>query len=274
MLVFPFAKINLGLNVIRRRTDGFHEIESVLVPIPLYDALEVIVDKESSDGALRYTRSGLAIDGHIDADLCKRAVLLVAREFKLPGLRMHLHKNIPMGAGLGGGSSDAAHVLKVLNELLHLGLGQDQLQVLAAELGSDAPFFMERTACLAEGRGEILRPVPLDLKGLYLHLVHPGIHVSTAEAFKNTSPTHTHNDTAVKLRTEPMERWQQIITNSMERSVFAAHPAIGAMKERMLRAGASYAAMSGSGSSVYGLFRSVPPEMNWPDRYRSWSLLL
>lgn len=270
MLVFPPAKINLGLNVIERRADGFHEIESVLVPIPLRDALEIIVDPDLPRGEVVYTRSGLSIDGDIERDLCMRAVRSISRDHELPGLRMHLHKVVPMGAGLGGGSSDGAHALMLLDWLLRLNLGRDHLHKLAAELGSDCPFFLGSGAAFVTGRGERLSPIALDLWGLWLMLVNPGLHVSTAEVYANTSPSGRRMDLSKALRSSRVEEWGSIVPNAMEQYVFSAHPEIGKIKQRLLEAGAAHAAMSGSGSSVFGLFRTEPTSIKWPRAYSHW----
>lgn len=270
MLVFPHAKINLGLNVIERRADGFHEIESVLVSIPLRDALEIIVDPHLPRGEVVYTRSGLSIDGDIERDLCMRAVRSMGRDHGLPGLRMHLHKVVPMGAGLGGGSSDGAHALMLVDRLLHLELGSEYLYKLAAELGSDCPFFLGSEAALVTGRGERLSPIALDLGGLWLMIVNPGLHVSTGEVYANTSPSGKRMDLGEALLSSTMEEWGSIAPNAMEQYVFSAHPEIGKIKQRLLEAGAAHTAMSGSGSSVFGLFRTEPTSIKWPGGYSNW----
>lgn len=270
MLVFPHAKINLGLNVIERRADGFHEIESVLVPIPLRDALEIIVDPQLPKGKIVYTRSGLSVDGDIERDLCMRAIRSIAEDHELPGLRMHLHKVVPMGAGLGGGSSDGAHALMLVDRLLQLKLGSEYLQKRAAELGSDCPFFLGSGAAFVTGRGERLSPIALDLGGLWLLLVNPGFHVSTAEVYANITPSGRRMDLGKAPLTSRMEEWGSIAPNVMEQYVFSAHPEVGKIKQRLLEAGAVHAAMSGSGSSVFGLFKNKPATIDWPEAYSHW----
>lgn len=266
MIRFPHAKINLGLNVVRKRPDGWHEIESVLVPIPLHDVLEVLVDADLPAGECVLTRSGLPVDGEVEKDLCWRAVKAVGRLRALPGLRVHLHKVVPMGAGLGGGSSDATHTLLLLNDLLQLGLSYDELHAMAASLGSDCPFFLSRTPQLAKGRGEQLRPVELDIQGIRLLLVNPGLHVPTPQAYALTRPTERSMD-LVNALSSPMEEWQRSVHNTMETGIFPQFPEIGMIKERLVASGATYAAMSGSGSSVFGLFRNEPPALAWPEHY-------
>jgi len=274
MIVFPHAKVNLGLNVVRRRADGYHDIESVLFPIPLCDALEVVVDPALPVNGVVLTRSGLSVPGDPDQDLTMRALRGVQHGRTLPGLRVHLHKAVPMGAGLGGGSSDGTHMLLLLNDLLELGLTPDALRGLAEGLGSDCPFFLDRSPQLAEGRGERLTPVPLDLAGTWLVLVNPGEHVPTAEAYRNAVPTGHRMALADTLRMEPMERWWESVPNVLEPFVLRAWPKVARVKERLLAAGANYCAMSGSGSSVFGLFRHDPGRIEWPGDHRAWTFAL
>ncbi|MBK8499515.1 MAG: 4-(cytidine 5'-diphospho)-2-C-methyl-D-erythritol kinase [Flavobacteriales bacterium] len=272
MIAFPNAKINLGLNIVRRRADGFHDIETVMVPVGLHDVLEVIVDPSLPAGEVVYSRSGIALDGTLESDLCMRAVRLIGRNLRLPGLRMHLHKVIPIGAGLGGGSSDAAHALLLLDKLLDLRQGRDRLDFLAAELGSDCPFFIEGRPCIATGRGELLRPMQLDLSIWMIQIVHPGIHVPTAQVYGQIDSSGRSVDLASILHGSDPSAWQDQVINSMEKIVFAQHPAVEAIKSRLLAEGASYASMSGSGSAVFGIFRTTPPIMQWPNGYRSWNV--
>lgn len=274
MLVFPHAKINIGLNVVERRADGFHEIESILVPIPLRDALEMIVDPDLPHGSIHYERTGLAVAGDPEQDLCMRAVRSIGRNRDLPGIRMHLHKVIPMGAGLGGGSSDGAHALLLLDELLGLGIPLAELHDLASELGSDCPFFLQDHGALVTGRGELLSPISLDLKGYWLVLVNTGLHVGTAEVYKNTKPTERRWDLGTIMQQTSPKDWGRVAPNVMEEYVYRKHPQLVTVKERLQEAGAIHPAMSGSGSSVFGIFRGVPPTLEWPSTYASWVLPL
>jgi 4-diphosphocytidyl-2-C-methyl-D-erythritol kinase len=274
MLLFPHAKINLGLNVVRRRDDGYHDLQSIMVPIPLHDALEAVLDPTLDENNVVFTRSGIPVPGDPDRDLCMKAVDAVRAIGNMPGIRLHLHKAIPMGAGLGGGSSDGTHTLLLLNSLLGLGLRQEQLHRMATALGSDCPFFLTRNAQLAEGRGERLRAVPLDLKGYWLVLVNPGIHVSTAEVFGNTTPTGTEMQFDDLLLDRPLEYWDQDLRNTMEPYVLNMHPEVGRIKEKLRSAGAGHCAMSGSGSSVFGIFRTPPPKLEWPGTHASWTMML
>lgn len=274
MIVFPHAKINLGLNVVRKRADGYHDIESVLVPIPLHDILEVVVDPELPDNEVVFTRTGLPVPGDPEQDLCMKAFRAHQAKNALPGLRMHLHKVIPMGAGLGGGSSDGTHTLILLNELLGLRNTDPELRALAEGLGSDCPFFLRHGPHLMEGRGERMSPVPIDLSGYWILLVNPGEHVSTAEVYGHTVPSGTNDDLSALLMERKVEEWQGLVHNRMEPFVVSTHPSVGTIKQRLLKAGARYAAMSGSGSTVFGLFKEEPPRMEWPAAHRAWSLRL
>ncbi|MFN3875264.1 MAG: 4-(cytidine 5'-diphospho)-2-C-methyl-D-erythritol kinase [Flavobacteriales bacterium] len=270
MIVFPHAKINLGLNVVRKRTDGYHDIETVMVPIPLCDALEAVVDAAIAPGQAAFTRSGLPVNGPLEADLVMRAHALLGALRPLPGLRLHLHKAIPMGAGLGGGSSDGAHALLLLNKLLGLGIGAEELRGLALRLGSDCPFFLAQGPQLATGRGEVLLPVHPPLPGLWLLVVNPGVAVPTAEVYAHVRPTGTGLGLARVLLEEPVERWRALAPNIMEEHVFRTRPVVAAACQRLRDAGALHAAMSGSGSTVFGLFAAEPPAMDWPAGHAAW----
>jgi 4-diphosphocytidyl-2-C-methyl-D-erythritol kinase len=261
MISFPNAKINLGLHITSKRKDGYHEIETCMVPIPLFDALEMILDKKSS-----WNSSGLVIPGDPKENLILKAEKLLKRDFPgLPNLAIHLHKNIPMGAGLGGGSADGAFALKLMNNLFDLHLDDFFLEEYAAELGSDCPFFIENTPKIARGRGEILEPIDLSLKGNYLVLINPGIHVGTKEAYSGVTPT------IPKVKLEEVlsdrNRWKSDLVNDFEPSIFKNHPEIAEIKAKMYSEGAFYAAMSGSGSSVFGLFEEKPIGMDWKENY-------
>lgn len=268
MLHFPHAKVNLGLRVLRKRPDGYHDLESVLLPIPLCDVLEAVVDPAVPAGEVAFARSGLAVPGPQDDDLCLNAVRLLGQRRALPGLRMQLHKTIPAGAGLGGGSSDAAHTLLLVDRLLDLRTPESELERMAAELGSDCPFFLRSGPQLAEGRGERLRSVPLDLKGHWLMLLSPGIHVSTPWAFSQVNPTGSALD--LNLFHDPPGTWSGRLVNDLEPAVFAMHPELARLKECLLDQGAAYAAMSGSGSTLFGLFSRQPQRLELPEGCRSW----
>ena len=270
MLVFPAAKINLGLHVLRQRTDGYRDIETVMVPIPLHDALEAVIDPQLPNGRLIFSRSGLNVPGDPVEDLCVKAHGLLNANCALPGLRMHLHKVIPIGAGLGGGSSDGAHALKLLNELLVLRLGQTDLLAMAAELGSDCSFFMEGGVQLATGRGDVLVPLTVSLKGWWLVLLNPGIHVRTAEVYANTEMAPAKTDLAELITHSTPEEWSGQLVNVMESYVLKAYPVVAEAKRLLSGMGATYSAMSGSGSSVFGMFKDKPVLPALPSGHRGW----
>lgn len=269
MITFPNAKINLGLHITKKRNDGFHDIETCMYPIPLYDALEMIIDKKHTT----FESSGIAIPGNPADNLILKAFNLLKKDFPaLPNLHIHLHKHIPMGAGLGGGSADAAYALKLMNNLFDLILDDFFLEEYAAQLGSDCAFFIENSPKIARGRGELLTPVSLDLAGTYLVLINPGIHVGTKEAYAGVKPAPPK----VKLEEvlSDKSRWKDELVNDFEASIFTNHPEIPEIKQTMYEAGAFYAAMSGSGSSVFGLFEQKPEEMKWKASYFQVAALL
>lgn len=259
MIIFPNCKINLGLYITRKREDGFHDLETLFYPIPFNDALEVIHHPASSE--MDFTSTGIPIPGDPATNLCVKAYELLKKDHpSLPGIKMHLHKTIPMGAGLGGGSADGAFALKLLNDQFTLGLSNERMFEYALLLGSDCPFFLVNSPCIAKGRGEILSAVDLDLSAYHILVVHPSIHVSTAEAFSSIIPsTPTHSiEELVKL---PVKNWRTSLTNQFEPPVFKLYPELLEIKETLYNNGAIYASMSGSGSSIYGLFTKLPKEL-------------
>ena len=260
MITFPQAKINLGLNVVERRADGYHNLETVFYPVPLCDALEVQVMDErfpsEFDCDLKVT--GRAVDGDEQRNLVVRAYQLLKQEFPhLPRVHAHLHKGIPTQAGMGGGSSDCAAMLTLLNQEFELGLTKEELIRRAAMLGADCAFFVLNTPAYAEGIGERLQPISLSLRGWYLAVVRPDIPVPTKEAFALITPKHPEINCREVVR-RPVEEWREALVNDFEQSVFALHPEIGQVKEQLYKLGAVYSAMSGSGSAVFGLFHEEP----------------
>jgi 4-diphosphocytidyl-2-C-methyl-D-erythritol kinase len=255
MVLFPNCKINLGLNITGKREDGYHNLETVFYPIALKDALEAIVsDKDAA--TVRFSSSGLPVNGDPSNNLCMKAWNLLNKDFpECRKVQIHLHKAIPMGAGLGGGSADGAFTLLLLNQLLQLRLSEEQLLYYALQLGSDCPFFIKNKPCLATGRGEILREINLDLSRFHFVLVNPGIHISTAEAFANIIPRKPELSVA-EIINDPIETWRYRLTNDFEQSIEKNHPAITQIKSTLYNHGALYASMSGSGSTVYGIFPS------------------
>lgn len=274
MVLFPHAKINLGLNVVARRPDGYHDIESILVPIPLHDVLEAVIAPELGANGLEFTRTGSPIAGSVEDDLCHKAVRLIQDLRPLPGLKMHLHKVIPMGAGLGGGSSDGAHTLLLVNEVCGSGLAPGLLRDLAAQLGSDCPFFLEKGPQFVHGRGELMEGIDLDLKDIWLVLLNPGTHVSTAEVYRNTKPTGRRWNLQDLLSRERRGDWNDRLRNTMEPYVTATYPEVEELKHLLRAGGAFHAAMSGSGSSVFGLFTRPPGDLPLPAGTRAWTLRL
>lgn len=256
MVLFPNCKINLGLNITRKREDGYHDLETVFYPIPLKDALEAVVsDKDAA--TIRFTSSGLPVKGDPANNLCMKAWDLLHKD--IPGLRhvqIHLHKAIPMGAGLGGGSANGAFTLLLLNKLLQLHLSEEQLLQYALQLGSDCPFFIKNKPCLATGRGEILHEIKLDLSRFHFVLVNPGIHISTAEAFAHIIPRQPAISVASVIK-DPIDTWKNRLTNDFEQSIEKNYPVIAQIKSTLYNHGALYASMTGSGSTVYGIF---PPD--------------
>ncbi len=266
MIVFPNCKINLGLSILRKRADGFHDLETVFFPLQLKDALELITDTEGN--GIQFTCSGIQVDGDETDNLCVKAYQLLKKDFpQIPAVKMHLHKAIPLGAGLGGGSADGASALKLINEKFGLGLSTEQLLSYAASLGSDAPFFILNKPSFASGRGEILEEISLDLSSYELVLVNPAVHINTGQAFTQLSPVVPERSIREIIQ-QPVSSWKDQLLNDFEKPVFAQYPSIGTIKETLYAKGAVYAAMSGSGSTVFGLFnRNEVPAFEFPAAY-------
>ena len=251
MICFPNAKINLGLNVVSKRPDGYHNIETIFYPIPVKDALEIVKADTFS-----FTQTGITIDAPIEKNLVVKALNLIKSRHDIPELEVHLLKTIPFGAGLGGGSADAAFMLKLLNDYCELHISEENLEELASSIGADCPFFIRNTPVFASGTGNIFKAVNLSLNGYYLCLVKPDVIVSTPEAYSLVTPAKP----ALSLKEiihKPVEEWKNLMINDFEKSVFPKHPAIAEIKETLYKEGAIYASMSGSGSSVFGLFKEA-----------------
>ena len=260
MITFPNAKINLGLHITEKRPDGYHNLETIFYPIPLEDALEICPRRAGGDKC-SLTQSGMPVEGDADRNLVVRAYRLLDETYHLPPTDIFLHKRIPTGAGLGGGSADAAFMLKLLNETYNLKLTDGRLEEHAACLGADCAFFIRNRATYAEGIGNVFSPVELSLAGWGLLLVKPDVFVSTRDAFARIRPRHPEHSLK-DLIARPVESWKDCLANDFEESVFPQFPAIGDIKAGLYRLGAVYASMSGSGSSVYGLFA---PGTSLPD---------
>ena len=254
MVSFPHCKINLGLNILAKRPDGYHEIETCFYPIPWTDILEIIPSER-----FEFTSSGIAIPGKEEENLCIKAYQLLQHDFNLSPVKVHLHKIIPMGAGLGGGSSDAAFTLRLLNSIFELKISEEAMKQYASRLGSDCSFFVKDTPQIGTGRGEILNPIQFNLKGKFIVIIIPPIHVSTAEAYAGVTPVL--NSTITGIITGDNSSWKNLLKNDFEESVFRNHPKIRAIKEKLYQLNAVYASMSGSGSAVYGIFEQ---EVHWP----------
>jgi len=265
VVTFPNAKINLGLQILRKRPDGYHDISSLFLPIPLCDVLEVIESKK-----LSFASSGLPIPGNTDDNLCLKAYHLLKADFDLPPVSIHLHKVIPMGAGLGGGSADGAFVLSMLNEKFGLRLTQKQLESYAAQLGSDCPFFIGNLAAIASGRGTDLASHAIDLKGHYLVLLFPGIHIGTREAYAGVKP-HAGQPNIADILAAPVNQWKNTLKNDFETSVFPSRPLLPSLKDLLYQTGAAYASMTGSGSTIYGIFETQPVLSALPAGVTSWT---
>ena len=256
MIAFPIAKINLGLNVVERRPDGYHNLETVFYPVQIKDALELTMMNtrfpSATDCDIEVTN--LAVEGDEQRNLVVRAYQLLKQDFpQMPRVHAHLWKGIPTQAGMGGGSSDCAYTIRLLNEMFTLGLSEQQMIGYAARLGADCAFFILSRPAYAEGIGERLQPVSLDLGSYYIGVVRPDIPVSTREAFSLIKPQRPLKNCRDVVM-QPIETWRDELTNDFEQSVFTLHPEIGAIKQQLYRLGAVYAAMSGSGSAVFGLF--------------------
>jgi 4-diphosphocytidyl-2-C-methyl-D-erythritol kinase len=267
MLRFPNCKINLGLHITGKREDGFHNLETVFYTVAFKDALELIT-APGNITEIEFTGTGLAVDGNIEDNLCIKAYRLLKKDFpQLPVVKIHLHKVIPMGAGLGGGSADASFMLQMLNEKFRLNLSIVQLQKYAIQLGSDCPFFIINKPCFATGRGEILEEIKIDLSAHKIVLINPGIHVNTGWAFSNITPSLPKKPVK-KIVHQPVSTWKDELKNDFETAVFAAHPQVKEIKESLYAQGAVYAAMSGSGSTVFGIFKqNADLVKNYPAHY-------
>lgn len=263
MISFPNCKINLGLRVVGKRKDGYHNLETVFYPVLVKDVLEVVQGDQTS-----FQLSGLPVPGNIHDNLCLRAYYLLKKDLpQIPFVNIYLYKTIPLGAGLGGGSADGAFMLKMLNRKFSLNISAEVLVKYALQLGSDCPFFINNTPSFATGRGEELTTIGLDLIKYKIVLVNPGIHVSTKEAFLNLSPAPPVKSIRQTIA-QPMASWKAELINDFENNVFQLYPEIETIKKRLYESGAIYASMTGSGSTVFGIFEALKPsELSFPQHY-------
>jgi len=266
MICFPNAKINLGLNIVSKRPDGFHNIETIFYPITLSDVLEFI---EGNDNSTSIKSTGNCLNIPDNQNICIKAYELLSKDFALAPLEIYLHKVIPSGAGLGGGSSDAAFFLKSLNSHFKFGLSDNELEAYAAQLGSDCPFFIRNNSAFATGKGEIFEKNNLDLSNYYIYLVKPDVFVSTAVAYNSIVPA-LPKYSLKDLINQPMESWKDMILNDFESNIFKIHPLLEQIKLQLYNHGAIYASMSGSGSSIYGIFKNRPEKIKDFDSHYSW----
>ena len=253
-LVKTGCKINLGLNVVERRSDGYHNLQTIFYPVPLYDELTI----RESEGEDVLMLGGNPLEGDVQDNLVLRAVRLLRQEgFSVPPLNIDLKKVIPSGAGLGGGSSDAACMVTTLARLYNLPLSEEQMKLLVGKLGADCPFFINPRPLYAEGIGDVFTPISLILNGWYLLLVKPEVHVSTREAYAGVHP-HMPAYSLLETIKLPVGQWVGRMVNDFEESIFSNHPLLAEIKQELYHQGAAYASMSGSGSTIFGLFRSRP----------------
>jgi 4-diphosphocytidyl-2-C-methyl-D-erythritol kinase len=265
VISYPNAKINLGLSILRKREDGFHDIESVFYPVPWKDMLEIVPQKTLS-GVVDFSSSGIEIPFNGGLNLCEKVYNVLHNKHVLPSVRIHLHKQVPIGAGLGGGSADAAFAAVMFNEMFNLQISDFELEELVSEVGSDCPFFVQNKPTYVTGRGEILEPFDLDLSGYWVMLVNPNIHIGTAEAYAGIIP-RTPEHSLKEILSDDVDQWKGLVKNDFEDSIFKNHPEIKELKTRLYDEGADYAAMSGSGSTVFGLFQSKPQNWDFSDTY-------
>jgi len=253
MICFPNAKINIGLRVTGKRPDGYHNIESILYPVGLTDILEISEQKKDSGKGISLDTTGIKIDSPPEENLVFRTAELLRKEYSIPPLDIHLHKLIPTGSGLGGGSSDTAFLLRLLNNKFSIRITEEKLHAIASGLGSDCPFFLNRTSAFISGRGENIKRISLNLSQFYLVIVYPGIHIDTGLAYSRITPSKP-GLSLQKLIKYPVSLWKENIFNDFEKPVFSKYPNIKKIKEKLYSMGAIYSSLTGSGSAVYGLF--------------------
>ncbi len=273
MKIYPCAKVNLGLNIVERREDGYHNLETVFYPIPLYDTLEIepIEVMTSQTPACEFTMSGINIEGAPTDNLVMKAYRLLAEDYALPPIKIHLHKGIPSQAGMGGGSSDAAYMIRLLNDMFHLGLSTADMQEKAAKLGADCAFFIQSKPAFARGIGDKLSVIDdedLHLKGIFMVVVKPDVAVSTRDAFAQITPRQPSR-CCLDIVRQPIETWKDALINDFEGSVFNIYPELRHIKERLYQEGALFVQMTGSGSAIYALFRQKPQQIDsiFPNTY-------
>jgi 4-diphosphocytidyl-2-C-methyl-D-erythritol kinase len=254
MISFPNCKINLGLNITERRSDGFHNLETMFYPLNLSDVLEII---KSPDGVFSFQTGGIKIPGKNEDNLCRKAYEMLCKDFQISPVKIYLYKKIPIGAGLGGGSSDAAHSILLLNKLFDLKLSAEKMEDYARSLGSDCAFFIRNKPVFAWDKGDKFSKINISLKNYFYAIVKPEIHINTANAYSGITP-NPNNKPLIKITKSPIEKWKNELTNDFEKPIFKQFPEIENIKSKLYEKGAVYSAMSGSGSAVYGIFENKP----------------
>lgn len=267
MITFPKAKINVGLRITSKRTDGYHDIETLFYPVNLSDALEFVIhgDKPAGD---EFVATGLKISSRPENNIVIKTMRRLRKDFSIPFLKIHLHKAIPSGAGLGGGSSDASSLIKTINRYFGFELTDQEMRSLALELGSDCPFFIDPVPSFATGRGDILHPAHPFLNGYFIAILNPGVSISTREAYINCHPAEPEIPLE-KVISLPADKWKKLIKNDFEEYAFKLYPIISDMKKALYRSGALFSSMSGSGSSVFGIYEGKP---KIPAQLRKYSI--
>jgi 4-diphosphocytidyl-2-C-methyl-D-erythritol kinase len=256
MICFPNAKINIGLNVLEKREDGYHNLESIFYPVNWCDALEAM--QTEGYGSIELQTFGNSIPGSVENNLCAKAYNLLNAKYKLPSVKAWLLKTIPMGAGLGGGSADAAFFLKLLNELFQLNLNTEDLKKIASQIGSDCAFFVDNKPAFVSGKGDVLTPMNIDLNNYYISVVCPQIHVETQKAYSLVTPDKKPISLKQIVIDSPIHSWKELVTNDFEVPIFNSYPQLAEIKNRLYKEGAIYASMTGSGSALYGIFEKKP----------------
>lgn len=267
MLTYSNAKINIGLNIVEKRNDGFHNIETIFFPIGMRDAIEIADSKK--DTLYTFSVSGIPINIDAKDNIVVKAYKLIRSKYKFPAQDIHLHKTIPFGAGLGGGSANAAYMIKLLNNKFNLGMSNEEMESEVKKLGSDCAFFIKNEAAFAIGKGDQLSSIDLNLSCYHILLIKPDIHISTPEAYANIHP-HKPEISLRELIKQPIETWKETIKNDFEESIFPKYPLLAKIKEELYEEGAIYAAMSGSGSSMFGLFKNEPQILAQWEKHFCW----
>lgn len=265
MISFPNAKINLGLYITEKRPDGYHNLVSCFYPVPLQEVLEIFPSEK-----LTLEIKGLQIDSSLEENLCYKTYQVLSQDFDLPPVRIILLKNIPMGAGLGGGSADVAFLIKMLNEYFKLSLSREQMQAYASRLGSDCAFFIENTPKICFAKGDAFLPTALNLKGKKIMIVYPRFAISTAEAYKGVKPIPIGFDLQKAIESSPLQEWKNWLKNQFEDHLFEKYPILPEIKAQLYAQGALYASMTGSGSSIYGIFDSLPKTFPHSEKFWTW----